>query len=171
MSPLYNLLEQDTLILNNPFEYKNFIWNPLLLNLHLQYIIFLKDCKVSLFNIQFVSVEILHWKKAWPSNDLPTYSKFIGGLLQVGKLCSHAEHVEWKFWSCCQKLLKQSVIQSHYIEVTQGSIWNKIWDLSWFWAGWQYWKNTFWLTMSNFWVRFFHVFMNKIFLSIFLKTL
>ena len=38
---------------------------------------------------------------------------------------------------------------------------NRIWDLGWFWASWQYWKKSFGEIMSNFWVRFFHVFMGK----------
>ena len=45
--------------------------------------------------------------------------------------------------------------QSHYIDVAQGAIFMR------FWAGWQYWKNQFGPIMSNFWGRFFHVFVGK----------
>ena len=51
--------------------------------------------------------------------------------------------------------------QSHYREVTQWEISMKnIWDLGWFWAGWQYWKKNVCI-MSNFWGFFFYVFMGK----------
>ena len=36
-------------------------------------------------------------------------------------------------------------------------LYNRNWDLSWFWAGWQYWKKTG-PNMSNFWRQFFFMF-------------
>ena len=46
---------------------------------------------------------------------------------------------------------------NHYIEVARGAIFmggKKKWDLSWFWASWQYWKKNFGPIMSYFWGLF-----------------
>ena len=48
-------------------------------------------------------------------------------------------------------------------------LWNRNWDLDWFWASWQYWKKKF----GSIWGRFFRVFRGKIFFNFFFfwKTL
>ena len=40
-------------------------------------------------------------------------------------------------------------------------LWNRNWDLGWIWAGWHYWKKTIGPIMSNFWGRFFQVFVGQ----------
>ena len=35
-------------------------------------------------------------------------------------------------------------------------LWNRNWDLGWFWAGWQYWKKNLGPIVSNFWGQFLH---------------
>ena len=39
-------------------------------------------------------------------------------------------------------------------------LWNRIWDVGWFWASWQYWKKKLGPIM-NFWGQFFYVFRAK----------
>ena len=75
----------------------------------------------------------------------------------------------WSRWygmSSWQRRLngKARVASKVIIHKSRGDqfLWNRNWDLGWFWAGWQYWKKIGPI-MSNFWERFFHVFMSKIF--------
>ena len=50
-------------------------------------------------------------------------------------------------------------------------LWNRNWDLGWIWASWHYRKKKIGPIMSNFWGRFFHVFMGKKMFWTFLKIL
>ena len=59
----------------------------------------------------------------------------------------------------CLKIEQILETKSLYLHKSRDeqSLWNRNWDLGWFWADWQYWKK-FGVIMSNFWGRFFHVF-------------
>ena len=111
-----------------------------------------------LFSIKFMFVLMCGWEEKWGSCSPP------GLVMKFALFCDHQRDAKCDtFWELSKVFPKSSgkwtwgppltKVIIHKLSAEQ-FLWNRNWDLGWFWAGWQYWKNNFGPIMINFWGRF-----------------
>ena len=107
------------------------------------------------------------WKDVVPSSfEIPKRErkKTLSHCFKVGQ-CSALAVLKWLSFQPFETIKKGLWIPCEQF------LWNRNWDMDWFWAGWQYWKKHFWPIMSNFIGRFFIFSWAKNKFKTFLKTL